>query len=33
MAAWAMKKHRGYIKTYGEEYRKLHRKALVPFVY
>ncbi|KAM7454689.1 hypothetical protein BLSTO_04555 [Blastocystis sp. subtype 1] len=33
MAAWAMKKHRGYIKTYGEEYRKLHRKAIVPFVY
>lgn len=33
MAAWAMKKHRGYLKTYGDAYKKLHRKAIVPFIY
>ena len=33
MAVWAMKKHRGYLKTYGDAYKKLHRKAIVPFIY
>ena len=32
MYVWAVKKHKGYLKTYGETYKKLHRKALVPFL-
>lgn len=31
MADWAMKKHKGYLKMYGDEYKKLRRKAIVPF--
>jgi len=30
MADWALKKHRGYHKTYGTDYKKLGRKAIVP---
>ena len=33
MADWAMKKHKGYKKTYGKEYIDLKRKAIIPFVY
>uniref|UniRef100_M4BCI4 Uncharacterized protein n=1 Tax=Hyaloperonospora arabidopsidis (strain Emoy2) TaxID=559515 RepID=M4BCI4_HYAAE len=32
MADWALKKHGGYLKSYGDEYKKLRRKAIVPFV-
>ncbi|CAI5725112.1 unnamed protein product [Hyaloperonospora brassicae] len=32
MADWALKKHVGYVKSYGDEYKKLRRKAIVPFV-
>lgn len=32
MADWALKKHRGYIKSDGDAYKKLRRKAIVPFV-
>jgi very-long-chain enoyl-CoA reductase len=32
MADWAMKKHKGYLKDY-DEYKKLRRKAIIPFVY
>ncbi len=32
MLDWAQGKHRGYLKTYGDEYKKLGRKAMVPFV-
>lgn len=32
MLDWAKGKHRGYIKTYGDEYKKLRRKAMIPFV-
>lgn len=31
MLDWAKGKHRGYIKTYGDEYKKLRRKAMIPF--
>lgn len=33
MADWALKKQRGYNRTYGDEFKKLRRKALVPFVF
>lgn len=33
MADWAMKKHKGYKKTFDGEYTKLRRKAIVPFLY
>lgn len=33
MGDWAMKKHQGYKETYGKEYTKLGRKAIIPFVY
>lgn len=33
MADWAMKKHKGYKKTYDKEYTSLKRKAIIPFVY
>jgi hypothetical protein len=33
MADWAMKKHKGYVKTYGSDYVNLRRRALVPFLY
>lgn len=33
MADWAQKKHRGYKKQFPEEYPKLKRKAIVPFLY
>ncbi|RLN47671.1 hypothetical protein BBJ29_007679 [Phytophthora kernoviae] len=32
MADWALKKHRGYLKTYGDAYKKLRRKSIVPFI-
>ncbi|GAB9468983.1 3-oxo-5-alpha-steroid 4-dehydrogenase [Globisporangium polare] len=32
MADWALKKHRGYIKSDGDAYKKLRRKAILPFV-
>ncbi|KAF1325630.1 3-oxo-5-alpha-steroid 4-dehydrogenase, partial [Globisporangium splendens] len=32
MTDWALKKHRGYIKSDGDAYKKLRRKAIVPFV-
>ncbi|TMW61223.1 hypothetical protein Poli38472_013686 [Pythium oligandrum] len=32
MTDWALKKHRIYIKSYGDAYKKLRRKAIVPFV-
>lgn len=32
MYVWAVKKHKGYLKTYGDEYKKLHRKAIIPFL-
>lgn len=32
MTDWALKKHRGYIKAHGDEYKKLRRTAIVPFV-
>ncbi|CAK4078476.1 unnamed protein product [Aphanomyces euteiches] len=32
MAQWALQKHKGYYKTFGDEYKKLHRKAIVPFL-
>jgi very-long-chain enoyl-CoA reductase len=32
MLDWAKGKHKGYLKTYGDEYKKLGRKAMVPFV-
>eukprot|EP00981_Chlorochromonas_danica_P011485 scaffold4036_cov248-Ochromonas_danica.AAC.10 len=32
MTEWALKKHKGYKKTYEKEYTKLNRKAIVPFV-
>jgi very-long-chain enoyl-CoA reductase len=33
MADWAMKKHKGYKKTYDKEYTSLKRKAIIPFIY
>ena len=33
MADWAMKKHKGYKKSFDGEYIKLKRKAIVPFLY
>lgn len=33
MADWAVKKHKGYKKSYGKEYISLNRKAIVPFIY
>lgn len=33
MIFWAMKKHEGYLKTYGKDYKQLRRKAIIPFVY
>jgi very-long-chain enoyl-CoA reductase len=32
MTDWAIKKHRNYIKTYGDKYKKLRRKSIIPFV-
>ncbi|KDO27849.1 hypothetical protein SPRG_07122 [Saprolegnia parasitica CBS 223.65] len=32
MTQWALQKHKGYYKTYGDEYKRLRRKAIVPFV-
>ena len=32
MWAWAKKKHRGYLKAYGDEYKKLGRKPIIPFL-
>lgn len=32
MYVWAVKKHKGYLKMYGDEYKKLHRKAIIPFL-
>jgi very-long-chain enoyl-CoA reductase len=33
MSEWAVQKHRNYLKQFGDEYKKLNRKAIVPFVY
>merc|ERR1711871_1869609 len=33
MQEWAMKKHKGYKKTYDKEYTSLNRKAIIPFIY
>ncbi|CAH0476154.1 unnamed protein product [Peronospora belbahrii] len=32
MTDWALKKHRGYLKTYGDDYKKLRRHAIIPFI-
>lgn len=32
MTEWALKKHRGYLRSDGDAYKKLRRKAIVPFV-
>lgn len=32
MLDWAKGKHAGYLKTYGDEYKKLRRKVMIPFV-
>eukprot|EP00999_Lentomonas_sp_LEN2_P000075 NODE_1074_length_1023_cov_111.750000_g1029_i0.p1 GENE.NODE_1074_length_1023_cov_111.750000_g1029_i0~~NODE_1074_length_1023_cov_111.750000_g1029_i0.p1 ORF type:complete len:295 (-),score=47.85 NODE_1074_length_1023_cov_111.750000_g1029_i0:61-945(-) len=32
MYQWAVGKHRNYIKTYGDAYKKLGRKAMFPFL-
>lgn len=32
MTEWAIKKHKGYKKTYDKEYTQLRRKAIIPFV-
>lgn len=32
MYIWAVGKHKRYLKTFGDEYKKLNRKVLVPFV-
>jgi very-long-chain enoyl-CoA reductase len=32
MLDWALQKHKNYYKTYGDEYKKLRRKAMVPLV-
>ena len=32
MTQWALQKHQGYKKEYGDEYKKLRRKAIVPFI-
>ncbi|CAK9438801.1 uncharacterized protein LODBEIA_P30250 [Lodderomyces beijingensis] len=32
MWLWAVKKHKRYLKTFGDDYKKLKRKVFVPFV-
>jgi len=32
MYDWAKGKHAGYLKTYGDEYKKLRRSVMIPFV-
>ncbi|KAG2735626.1 hypothetical protein G9P44_001840 [Scheffersomyces stipitis] len=32
MWLWAVKKHKRYLKTFGDEYKKLNRKIYVPYV-
>lgn len=32
MLQWAIMKHKNYLETYGDEYKKLKRKAMVPLV-
>ncbi|RLV90790.1 hypothetical protein JA1_004337 [Spathaspora sp. JA1] len=32
MWLWAVKKHKRYLKTFGDDYKKLKRKIFVPFV-
>jgi len=32
MWLWAVKKHKRYLKTFGDEYKKLKRKIFVPYV-
>lgn len=32
MWEWAVKKHKGYIKSHGDKYKKMRRKAIIPFV-
>lgn len=32
MSDWALKKHKVYLSTYNDEYKKLKRKAIIPFV-
>ena len=32
MWEWAVKKHKGYLKSHGDKYKKLRRKAIIPFL-
>ena len=32
MTQWALDKHKGYKKSFGDEYKKLRRRAIIPFV-
>lgn len=32
MYIWAVAKHKRYLKTFGDDYKKLNRKVLIPFV-
>lgn len=32
MYVWAIAKHKRYLKTFGDEYKKLNRKVLIPYV-
>jgi very-long-chain enoyl-CoA reductase len=32
MLIWAIKKHKKYLKTFGDDYKKLRRTAMIPFV-
>ena len=32
MTDWALKKHSSYLRTYGEQYKCLKRKAIIPFI-
>lgn len=32
MLIWAIKKHKNYLKKFGDEYKKLRRSAMIPFV-
>lgn len=32
MTDWALKKHRGYLKSHGDKYKRLRRKSILPFI-
>lgn len=32
MYLWAVKKHKRYLKTFGDDYKKLNRKVIIPYV-